>query len=119
MDSDRSDLAFYERIRQRSHCDITNVITSLRVFDIPQRAYQRWSPCHFLGAVSSRAMGKGNEMGLVIGALGLSNAISHIVAVRPYSKLDLLDRPAIHSRLHHPAEQRDHGTSFRGRGRVI
>jgi len=39
-------------------------------------------------------MGKGNEMGLVFGALGLSNAISHIVAVRPYSKLDLFDRPA-------------------------
>jgi hypothetical protein len=36
-----------------------------------------------LGAVSLRAMGKGNEMGLVFGALGLSNAVSHIVAVRP------------------------------------
>jgi hypothetical protein len=47
-----------------------------------------------LGAISSRAMGKGNEMGLVFGALGFSSAISHIVAVRPYSKLDLLDRPA-------------------------
>jgi hypothetical protein len=35
-----------------------------------------------LGAVSLRAMGKGNEMGLVFGALGLSNAVSHIVAVR-------------------------------------
>jgi hypothetical protein len=37
-----------------------------------------------LGAVSLRAMGKGNEMGLVFGALGLSNAVSHIVAVRPH-----------------------------------
>jgi hypothetical protein len=36
-----------------------------------------------LGAVSLRAMGKGNEIGLVFGALGLSNAVSHIVAVRP------------------------------------
>ena len=35
-----------------------------------------------LGAVSLRAMGKGNEMGLVFGALGLANAVSHIVAVR-------------------------------------
>jgi hypothetical protein len=34
-----------------------------------------------LGAVSLRAMGRSNEMGLVFGALGLSNAISHIVAV--------------------------------------
>lgn len=37
-----------------------------------------------LGAVSLRAMGKGDEMGLVFGALGLSNALSHIVAVRPH-----------------------------------
>lgn len=37
-----------------------------------------------LGAVSLRAMGKGNEMGLVFGALGISNAVSHIVAVRPH-----------------------------------
>jgi hypothetical protein len=37
-----------------------------------------------LGAVSLRAMGKGNEMGLVFGALGLSNAVSHIIAVRPH-----------------------------------
>lgn len=35
-----------------------------------------------LGAVSLRAMGKGNEMGLVFGALGVANAVSHIVAVR-------------------------------------
>jgi hypothetical protein len=35
-----------------------------------------------LGAVSLRAMGKGNEIGLVFGALGLANAVSHIVAVR-------------------------------------
>jgi hypothetical protein len=34
-----------------------------------------------LGAVSLRAMGKGNEIGLVFGALGLANAMSHIVAV--------------------------------------
>jgi len=37
-----------------------------------------------LGAVSLRAMGKGNEMGLVFGALGVANAVSHIVAVRPH-----------------------------------
>ena len=37
-----------------------------------------------LGAVSLRAMGKDNEMGLVFGALGVSNAVSHIVAVRPH-----------------------------------
>jgi hypothetical protein len=49
---------------------------------------------HSLGAVSSRAMGKGNEMGLVFGALGLSNAISHIVAVRPHIKPHLLDGSA-------------------------
>lgn len=35
-----------------------------------------------LGAVSLRAMGKGNEMGLVFGALGVANAVSHIIAVR-------------------------------------
>lgn len=35
-----------------------------------------------LGAVSLRAMGRANEMGLVFGALGLSNAVSHIIAVR-------------------------------------
>jgi len=38
-----------------------------------------------LGAVSLRAMGKGNEMGLVFGALGLSNAVSHIVAPGTYA----------------------------------
>lgn len=37
-----------------------------------------------LGAISLRAMGKGNEMGLVFGALGVANAVSHIVAVRPH-----------------------------------
>jgi len=42
---------------------------------------------HSLGAVSSRAMGKGNEMGLVFGALGLSNAISHIVAPGTYAAI--------------------------------
>jgi len=34
-----------------------------------------------LGALSLRAMGKGNEVGLVFGALGLMNALSHIIAV--------------------------------------
>jgi|SRR5712675_2431907 len=43
-----------------------------------------------LGAVSLRAMGKGNEMGLVFGALGLSNAVSHIIAVRPRLRRPLL-----------------------------
>ena len=38
-----------------------------------------------LGAVSLRAMGKGSEVGLVFGALGLANAVSHIVAVCPPS----------------------------------
>lgn len=41
-----------------------------------------------LGAVSLRAMGKGDEMGLVFGALGVANAVSHIIAVRPHH-LDL------------------------------
>ncbi|KAH9956889.1 major facilitator superfamily domain-containing protein [Russula dissimulans] len=40
-----------------------------------------------LGAVSFRAMGKGNEMGLVFGALGLSNAVSHIVAPGTYAAI--------------------------------
>jgi hypothetical protein len=47
-----------------------------------------------LGAVSLRAMGRGNEMGLVFGALGLVNAVSHIVAVRTRLKLPQLDRLA-------------------------
>ncbi|KAF8499790.1 major facilitator superfamily domain-containing protein [Russula emetica] len=38
-----------------------------------------------LGAVSLRAMGKGNEIGLVFGALGLANAVSHIVAPGTYA----------------------------------
>jgi len=40
-----------------------------------------------LGAISSRAMGKGNEMGLVFGALGFSSAISHIVAPGTYAAI--------------------------------
>ncbi|KAI9507902.1 major facilitator superfamily domain-containing protein [Russula earlei] len=40
-----------------------------------------------LGAVSLRAMGKGNEMGLVFGALGLLNAASHIVAPGTYAAI--------------------------------
>jgi hypothetical protein len=32
-------------------------------------------------------MGKGNEMGLVFGALGLSNAVSHIVAPGTYAAI--------------------------------
>ena len=47
-----------------------------------------------LGAVSLRAMGKGNQMGLVFGALGLVNAFSHIIGVRSRSKLPQLDRLA-------------------------
>ncbi len=46
-----------------------------------------------LGAVSLRAMGKGNEMGLVFGALGLSNAVSHIVAVRLHTMPPSLGLP--------------------------
>jgi len=46
-----------------------------------------------LGAVSLRAMGKGNEMGLVFGALGVANAVSHIVAVRLYPMPPLLGLP--------------------------
>ncbi|KAI0283674.1 major facilitator superfamily domain-containing protein [Russula aff. rugulosa BPL654] len=38
-----------------------------------------------LGAVSLRAMGKGNEMGLVFGALGVANAVSHIIAPGTYA----------------------------------
>ena len=38
---------------------------------------------HSLGAVSLRAMGKGDEVGLVFGALGVVNAVSHIIAVCP------------------------------------
>lgn len=45
-----------------------------------------------LGAVSLRAMGRANEMGLVFGALGLSNAVSHIIAVRTRVMLPLFDR---------------------------
>lgn len=37
---------------------------------------------HSLGAVAIQAMGKGNEIGLVFGALGLVNAVAHIIAVR-------------------------------------
>jgi len=40
-----------------------------------------------LGAVSLRAMGKGSEMGLVFGALGLSNAVSHIIAPGTYAAI--------------------------------
>ncbi|KAH8995633.1 major facilitator superfamily domain-containing protein [Lactarius akahatsu] len=40
-----------------------------------------------LGAVSLRAMGKGNEVGLVFGALGLVNAVSHIVAPGIYAAI--------------------------------
>lgn len=46
-----------------------------------------------LGAVSLRAMGKGNEMGLVFGALGVANAVSHIVAVRPHPMSPSLGLP--------------------------
>jgi hypothetical protein len=46
-----------------------------------------------LGAVSLRAMGKGNEMGLVFGALGVANAVSHIVAVRLHPMLHPLGPP--------------------------
>jgi hypothetical protein len=46
-----------------------------------------------LGAVSLRAMGKGNEMGLVFGALGVANAVSHIVAVRLLPMPPSLRRP--------------------------
>jgi hypothetical protein len=53
-----------------------------------------------LGAVSLRAMGKGNEMGLVFGALGLSNAVSHIVAVRPCLVLPFYPLPRSISCVH-------------------
>ena len=46
-----------------------------------------------LGAVSLRAMGKGNEMGLVFGALGVANAVSHIIAVRLQSMPPSLGLP--------------------------
>lgn len=39
---------------------------------------------HSLGAVSLRAMGKGSEVGLVFGALGVVSAVSHIIAVCPH-----------------------------------
>ena len=37
---------------------------------------------HSLGAVSLQAMGKGREVGLVFGAMGIVNAVAHIIAVR-------------------------------------
>jgi hypothetical protein len=37
---------------------------------------------HSLGAVSLQAMGKGGEIGLVFGAMGVVNAVGHIIAVR-------------------------------------
>jgi len=40
-----------------------------------------------LGAVSLRAMGKGSEVGLVFGTLGLANAVSHIVAPGIYAAI--------------------------------
>ncbi|TFY76250.1 hypothetical protein EWM64_g7762 [Hericium alpestre] len=40
---------------------------------------------HSLGAVSLQAMGKGGEVGLVFGALGLVNAVAHIVAPAIYA----------------------------------
>lgn len=60
-----------------------------------------------LGAVSLRAMGKGNEMGLVFGALGVANAVSHIVAVRLHPMLHhtrtaslIFMRSSVHSLAH-------------------
>jgi len=47
-----------------------------------------------LGAVSLRAMGRANEMGLVFGALGLTNAVSHIIAVRTRLNPPFFDRPS-------------------------
>ncbi|KAF8271276.1 major facilitator superfamily domain-containing protein [Lactarius quietus] len=40
-----------------------------------------------LGAVSLRAMGKGDEVGLVFGALGIVNAVSHIIAPGVYAAI--------------------------------
>ncbi|KAI0268599.1 major facilitator superfamily domain-containing protein [Gloeopeniophorella convolvens] len=40
-----------------------------------------------LAAVSLLAMGKGNEVGLVFGALGLANAVSHIIAPGIYAAI--------------------------------
>ncbi|KAI0320781.1 major facilitator superfamily domain-containing protein [Amylostereum chailletii] len=42
---------------------------------------------HSLGAVSMQAMGKGEELGLVFGALGVVNAVAHIVAPGIYAAI--------------------------------
>ncbi|KAI0066208.1 hypothetical protein BV25DRAFT_1879320 [Artomyces pyxidatus] len=42
---------------------------------------------HSLGAVSLQAMGKGGELGLVFGALGVVNAVAHIIAPGIYAAI--------------------------------